>query len=145
MSLTKLPLGRNNSVMTSLFPPRESLVVTSRLGTGGKIANLFYGVSFCFFSKWLSLVGVTCPALWVCNSSCFITLNSAVFSLLMRRWGNNGDIVMPLQYKALIYAYYCPVETVFDPSPIHRRKEPGSQDFSPVFYQIIFIFLINVT
>jgi hypothetical protein len=32
MSPTKLPLGRNNSVMTSLFPPRESLVVTSRLG-----------------------------------------------------------------------------------------------------------------
>jgi hypothetical protein len=27
MPLTKLPLGRNNSVMTSLFPPRESLVV----------------------------------------------------------------------------------------------------------------------
>ncbi len=34
MSLTKLPLGRNNSVLTSLFPPRESLIVTSRLGTG---------------------------------------------------------------------------------------------------------------
>jgi hypothetical protein len=34
ISLTKLRLGRNNSVMTSLFPPRESLVVTSRLGTG---------------------------------------------------------------------------------------------------------------
>ncbi len=34
MSLTKLPLGRNNSVMTLLFPPRESLVVRSRLGTG---------------------------------------------------------------------------------------------------------------
>ncbi len=34
MSLTKLPLGRNNSIMTSWFPPRESLVVTSRLGTG---------------------------------------------------------------------------------------------------------------
>ncbi len=34
MSLTKLPLDRTNSVMTSLFPPRESLVVTSRLGTG---------------------------------------------------------------------------------------------------------------
>ncbi len=32
MSLTKLPLRRNNSVITSLFPPRESLVVTSRLG-----------------------------------------------------------------------------------------------------------------
>jgi hypothetical protein len=34
MSLTKVPLGRNNSVMTSLFPLRESLVVTSLLGTG---------------------------------------------------------------------------------------------------------------
>jgi hypothetical protein len=34
MSLTELPLGRNNSVMTSLFPPTESLVVTFRLGTG---------------------------------------------------------------------------------------------------------------
>jgi hypothetical protein len=34
MSLTKLPMGRNNPVMTSLFPPRESLVVTSRLETG---------------------------------------------------------------------------------------------------------------
>jgi hypothetical protein len=32
-SLTTLPLGRNNSVMTLLFAPRESLVVTSRLGT----------------------------------------------------------------------------------------------------------------
>jgi hypothetical protein len=36
MSLTKLPLARNNSVLTSLFPHRESLVVTSRLGTGNK-------------------------------------------------------------------------------------------------------------
>jgi hypothetical protein len=43
MSLTKLPLGRNNSVMTSLFPPRESLVVTSRLGTGN---------SRTFFLRW---------------------------------------------------------------------------------------------
>jgi hypothetical protein len=34
MSLTNLSLGRNNSVVTSLFPPRKSLVVTSRLGTG---------------------------------------------------------------------------------------------------------------
>jgi hypothetical protein len=40
MSLTKLLLGRNNSVMTSLFPPRESLVVTSRLGTGN--SRTFY-------------------------------------------------------------------------------------------------------
>jgi hypothetical protein len=43
MSLTKLPLRRNNSVMTSLFPPRESLVVTSRLGTGNS-RTFFYGV-----------------------------------------------------------------------------------------------------
>ncbi len=53
MSLTKLPLGGNNSVMTSLFPARESLVVTSRLGTGnsrtfflrckiGREKNCFY-------------------------------------------------------------------------------------------------------
>jgi hypothetical protein len=41
MSLTKLPLGRNNSVMTSLFPPGESLVVTSRLGTGNS-QNFFF-------------------------------------------------------------------------------------------------------
>ncbi len=44
MSLTKLPMGRNNSVMTSLFPPRESLVVTSRLGTGN-LRTFFYGVA----------------------------------------------------------------------------------------------------
>ncbi len=43
MSLSKLPLGRNNSIMTSLFPPRESLVVTSRLGTGNS-RTFFYGV-----------------------------------------------------------------------------------------------------
>jgi hypothetical protein len=54
MSLTKLPLGRNNSVMTSLFPPRESLVVTSRLGTGNsrtfftvyRTLSLFYSFLF---------------------------------------------------------------------------------------------------
>jgi hypothetical protein len=44
MSLTKLPLGRNDSVMTSLFPPKESLVVTSRLGTGNS-RTFFYGVA----------------------------------------------------------------------------------------------------
>ncbi len=42
MSLTKLILDRNNSVMTSLFLPRESLVVTSRLGTGNS-RTFFYG------------------------------------------------------------------------------------------------------
>jgi hypothetical protein len=45
MSQTKLPLGKNNSVMTSLFPPRESLVVTSRLGTGNS-PTFFYGVCY---------------------------------------------------------------------------------------------------
>ncbi len=49
MSITKLPLGRNNSVMTSLFPPRESLVVTSRLGTGNS-RTLFYGVPWDVFT-----------------------------------------------------------------------------------------------
>jgi hypothetical protein len=44
MSLTKLPLCRHNSVMTSLFPPRDSLVVTSRLGTGNS-RTFFYGVA----------------------------------------------------------------------------------------------------
>ncbi len=47
MSLTKLPLGRNNSVMTSIFPPRESLVVTSLLGTGN-FRTFFYGVCLVF-------------------------------------------------------------------------------------------------
>jgi hypothetical protein len=45
MSPIKLPLGRNNSVLTSLFPPRESLVVTSRLGTGNS-RTFFYGVVY---------------------------------------------------------------------------------------------------
>ncbi len=44
MSLTKVPHGQDISVMTSLFPPRESLVVTSRLGTGNS-RTFFYGVA----------------------------------------------------------------------------------------------------
>jgi hypothetical protein len=47
MSLTKLPLGRNRSVMTSLFPPRESLVVTSRLGTGNSRTFFLRCTFFC--------------------------------------------------------------------------------------------------
>jgi hypothetical protein len=43
MSLTNRPLGSNNSVMTSLFPPRESLVVTSRQGPETR-EPFFYGV-----------------------------------------------------------------------------------------------------
>jgi hypothetical protein len=38
MSLTKLSLGRNNLYLTSLFPPRESLV------SDGYIEKLFYRV-----------------------------------------------------------------------------------------------------
>ncbi len=55
MSLTKLPLGRNNSVMTLLFPPRESLVVTSRLGTGN---------SRTFFLRCISPVR-DCLSIWL--------------------------------------------------------------------------------
>ncbi len=55
MSLTELPLGRNNSVMTSLFPPRESLVVTSRLGPGNS-RNFFYGVLYSI------IVSIMCSA-----------------------------------------------------------------------------------
>jgi hypothetical protein len=45
MSLTKLRLGRNDLVMTSLFPPSESLVVASRLGTGNS-RTFFYSVLY---------------------------------------------------------------------------------------------------
>jgi hypothetical protein len=54
-SLTKLPLGRNNSVMTSLFPPRESLVVTSRLGTGN---------SRTFFLRCMTIIGYKSQSAW---------------------------------------------------------------------------------
>jgi hypothetical protein len=68
MSLTKLPLGRNNSVMTSLFPPRESLVVTSRLGTGNS-RTFFYGVALSvsvLVSRMLLYEGGCCGAyLWI--------------------------------------------------------------------------------
>ncbi len=60
MSLTKLPLGRNNSVMTSLFPPRESLVVTSRLGTGNS-RTFFYGVSLYTFNVGTPIFPYECP------------------------------------------------------------------------------------
>jgi hypothetical protein len=48
MSLTKLSLGRNNLFMTSLFPPRESLVSDIPAG-GGNIEKLFYGVYKLYF------------------------------------------------------------------------------------------------
>jgi hypothetical protein len=45
MSLTKLSLGGNISCMTSLFPPRKSLVLVSYIPAGdGNIEKLFYGV-----------------------------------------------------------------------------------------------------
>jgi hypothetical protein len=44
MSLTKLSLGGNNDVVYKLFPPRESLEVTPRLGM--EISkSFFYGVA----------------------------------------------------------------------------------------------------
>jgi len=43
MSLTKFFLGGNNLYMTSLFPPRESLVKDIPAGEGN-IEKLFYGV-----------------------------------------------------------------------------------------------------
>jgi hypothetical protein len=42
MSITKLSLGGNNLYMTSLFPPRESLVSDIPAGDGN-IEKLFYG------------------------------------------------------------------------------------------------------
>ncbi len=58
MSLTKLRLGRNNSVMTSLFPPRESLVVTSGWGRETR-EPIFYGVVY--FSAINSIAGDVTP------------------------------------------------------------------------------------
>jgi hypothetical protein len=49
----KLPLGRNNSVMTSLFPPRESLV---RLGTGN--FRTFFTVYYTFVLTWWHQAGI---------------------------------------------------------------------------------------
>ncbi len=46
MSLTKLSLGGNNFYMTSLFPPRQSLVSDIPAGDGN-IEKLFYGVCCC--------------------------------------------------------------------------------------------------
>jgi hypothetical protein len=45
ISLTKLSMGGNNLYMTSLFPPRESLVSDIPAGDGN-IGKLFYGVLF---------------------------------------------------------------------------------------------------
>ncbi len=47
MSLTKLSLGGNNLYMTSLFPPRESLVSDIPAGDGN-IEKLFYGVVYVY-------------------------------------------------------------------------------------------------
>jgi hypothetical protein len=44
MSLTKLSLGGNNLYMTSLFPPRESLVSDIPAGDGN-IEKLFYSIT----------------------------------------------------------------------------------------------------
>jgi hypothetical protein len=104
MSLTKLPLGRNNSVMTSLFPPRESLVVTSWLETGNS-RTFFYGVCprkwYCLISKnWLKglyqpgskgVFGWACLRKWtayVYKSFIFacIKINMMLHKWLASRW-----------------------------------------------------------
>jgi hypothetical protein len=48
MSLTKLSLGGNNLYMTSLFPPRESLVSDIPAGDGNikKLFTVYYTVCF---------------------------------------------------------------------------------------------------
>jgi hypothetical protein len=43
MSLTKLSLGGNNFYVTSLFPPRESLVTSDIPAEDGNIEKLIYG------------------------------------------------------------------------------------------------------
>ncbi len=69
MSLTKLPIGRNNSVMTSLFPPRESLVVTSRLGTGNS-RTFFLRCTYAEFNG--KKIIVYCNTKSSCSSSKYI-------------------------------------------------------------------------
>ncbi len=71
MSLTKLPLGRNNSVMTSLFPPRESLVVTSAAGDG-KLTNLFLRCMNPDMYKWTLLEGVYWSHLFSLYTVCIL-------------------------------------------------------------------------
>ncbi len=53
MSLTRLSLGGNNLYMTSLFPPRESLVSDIPAGDGN-IEKFFYGVPFASGSNFYS-------------------------------------------------------------------------------------------
>jgi hypothetical protein len=67
MSRTKLPLGRNNSVMMSLFPPSESLVETSRLGTGNS-RTFFYGVdvAILFLFTFFNLI-LDAPRIFILN------------------------------------------------------------------------------
>ncbi len=85
MSLTKLPLGRNNSVMTSLFPPRESLVVTSWLGTGNS-RTFFLRCSLCSHAHpWSCLVlNCSCHYLSVSllSSNCLCRCSLQFFILL---------------------------------------------------------------
>ncbi len=60
MSLTKVSLGGNNLYLTSLFPPRESLVSDIPAGDGN-IEKLFYGVCW-----WLCTRSIlNCPLFFV--------------------------------------------------------------------------------
>ncbi len=84
MSLTKLPLGRNNSVMTSLFPPRESLVVTSRLGTGNS-RTFFYGVHHC---RAYTLPCIHFAMHTLCREYSLPCIHSAVHTLIYKKIAN---------------------------------------------------------
>jgi hypothetical protein len=55
MSLTKHSLGGNNLYMTSLFPPRESLVSDIPAGDGNIEKAFFYGV-YSFFSLCIAVM-----------------------------------------------------------------------------------------
>jgi hypothetical protein len=118
MSLTKLPLGRNNSVMTSLFPPRESLVVTSRLGTGNS-RTFFYCVSMVIWGEFLPLLPI--PLFYCTSGSCsnfnddisvfsgtllVYFLYSYSFNSLYSPRGENGDVVIiKVEIQALCREY----------------------------------------
>ncbi len=106
MSLTKLPLGRNNSVMTSLFPPRESLVVTSRLGTGNSrtfflrctYPAILYPVSSILYRASCILHPVACTHYSVSCVSCTLYILAHLDSLWRRKHWGGGDEMLRSHY-----------------------------------------------
>jgi hypothetical protein len=83
MSLTKLPLGRNNSVMTSLFPPRESLEVTSRIpGWGRETREPFFMVYCTMLSRIISALS----KFWIVLGETSTMLNAAIPAWCKTNW-----------------------------------------------------------